>query len=269
MGLTFNITSVIIALVMLIVLCVIVQKNVVDEILPQVKKSDGKILDEDPNNPYGDQSSLAMLKKNLQYVTDCPDYWTPYYDASGKKYTCVSDNPVYNKRMNETLNNAVKSKSGDITMSGTNDLTAMRGITPSLANDMSQSSVISQNENIFYVPNSSSRFDNWDAKCQWTQDTCIPWSGINSSHTMTKKKDGKIVTCQIPQKCLNHSVVTPQKPPPGYDPNKHPIYFYNYALGNNDAVNTNYIPNLYDTNLLIDRSVQNQRKTGLLQSDGM
>ena len=284
MPLLFNISALIVSICFLILLCVIVQKNIVSEVIPAVgHNKKGQPLNTQ-NNPYGDQydsksadhKSKEELRKNLQYVSDCPDYWTPYYDENGG-YTCVSDNPYYNNKMEATLDKAATNypnKVKKINLEGLSELDALNfdnNLTPGIINNMNESDVVSQNNKLFYIPNSSKHLSSgknkhgWDSKCHWTQKTCLPWSGINSSHTQIQdKKTGKIKECKIPTTCLNQNVEKPTKPKPGVDTTKRPIYFYNYSLGNDAAVNTNYIPNLYDTNLLQDRSVKDQRATGLL-----
>jgi hypothetical protein len=285
MSLLFNLSAAVISVIILILLCIIVQKNIVSEVIPPVQQNKQGEIENTQNNPYGNQynpDSKQDLRTNLQYVSNCPDYWTPYYDNNDNNgnYVCVSDNPYYNNKLEETLNKALPTHY--IQEFDSNNLTLKNGFTRAIINNMKESSVVSQNKKLYYIPQSSKLFTSgsgsgtnthdsksaWNAKCNWTQQTCLPWSGINSSHTEPQKNEkGDLVTCEISPKCLNHNLIKPQKPQPGIDTSKHPIYFYNYSLGNNEAVNTNYIPNLYDTNLLQDRSVDQQRATGLLGND--
>ena len=284
MSLLRNGSAFIISIILLILLCIIIQKNIVSEIISPVKlNNEGELLTKQ-NNPYGDQNTKEEIRRNLQYVTNCPDYWTPYYDSNGN-FTCVSDNPAYNNKMNTTLSELSKNdnneiKKLDFTPQGIPYLAGKGDLTPEIMNNINKSAVVSQNKTLYYIPNSSEKFksgdgnadsqtykSSWNSKCNWTQETCLPWSGINSSYSKPAQgQNTSLQTCEINSKCLNQNTKIPQKPKPNINTSKSPIYFYNYALGNNEAVNTNYIPNLYDANLLQDRSVDLQRQTGLLQT---
>ena len=263
MSLLFNGSAALISIILFILLCVILQKNIVSEVQPVNNYDENNERIRESNNPYGDQSDKEMLHNNIMYVTDCPDYWTPYIGDDGE-YTCVSENPVYNNKMKEILKEADNNDVKSVDIDRLEDLEG-NGLTSQNINNIEQSSTFSQNDNLYIIPNSSRDLENWHQKCNWTQNTCLPWSGINSSHTFTTGSENHI-PCDIPTKCLNHDLDVPVKPTPGIDTSKRPIYFYNYSLGNLGAVNTQYVPNLYNTNLLKDRVVDKQRKTGLLSN---
>ena len=276
MSIIFIIIISIISAIILILLCIIVKKNLINKVF--LTKSNN-------TNKNQDQNTKEEIRDNLQYVTDCPDYWTPYYDSNGN-YTCVSDNPAYNNKMATTLTDLSNNPSGEVkqlvfTPEGNPYLAGKGDLTPEMMNNINKSSVVSQNNILYYIPDSSQKFksgdaekdsqtykSSWNSKCNWTQQTCLPWSGMNSSHSKTSQgQDSSLEKCEINSKCLNQNIIVPQKEKPEIDTSRAPIYFYNYSLGNNKAVNTNYIPNLYDTNLLQNRNVDAQRRTGMLNKE--
>lgn len=235
MSSVFKIVATLITIILFTILCVILYKTIKER--------------RQERQHYNKNNSM------MPYVTNCPDYWTPYYNKEQNKYVCVSDNPDYNAKMKSILQKAPPSRVRKLEFDKVKHI-----LSDKIANNISMSSVTSQNKFLYYIPSAENDFSKNSAKCIWANETCLPWSGVNTV------SGGNKCSNQM-TKCSNYNIdQTSTKPTPFADPKNTPIYFYNYALGNNDAVNTTYIPNLYGTNLLIDKSVDDQKKTGQLNS---
>lgn len=227
----FQISAIVIAIFFFVILCVIVQKHIIGDINPEINKYGG--IDRDLTDEEREEEEI----KNMKTVTECPDYWTPYYQVGAdnkKQVTCVSDHPVYNQKMQPAIAKHLKSQKPHMFESLPMNALSNGELTRSTIFNMRQSPNFNKNKQVYYIPRGVQEDlgRSMDQKCSWSSSTCLPWTGVtNQPGCMSEMKH-----------CYRHASPVPKTRP--VSRSQHPTFSYGKNPG---ALKPFYLPNLYNT----------------------